>query len=320
MGLGRTLAHRFLDAAKFCSGQMRSRTATAQCSVFRRPIVQAAVPPDRMPLLVDGDVFTRISGIDSGRIWKELFTPLPPSQSRVGERDEAEMGVKRMTSMEEVKKALKASRMEIVRSRLRAISRSSVSYSEFMQICREASSEEQRMELARCLDESGVVIVLGNVVLLRPDQVAKALENAIPLPLASRLDPRREELRELERQKAVIDEKAKAMVRRELWCGLVFFAAQTVGFIRLTFWELSWDVMEPICFYATSSYFLAGYVFFMRTSTELSFEGFFKRRFATKQEQLMKAFKFDARRFDELAGVWSSSCARSKKTTSTMLA
>ncbi|KAF3488868.1 hypothetical protein F2Q69_00057962 [Brassica cretica] len=51
---------------------------------------------------------------------------------------------------------------------------------------------------------------------------------------------------------------------------------QTALFMRLTFWELTWDVMEPICFYVTSIYFMAGYFFSCRTSKEPSFEGFYQ--------------------------------------------
>lgn len=139
-------------------------------------------------------------------------------------------------------------------------------------------------------------------------QVAKVIERAIPLSLSppdgqEEREENEEELRKLEQQKAAIDKLAEAKTRNELWCGLAFLAAQTAGFMRLTFWELSWDVMEPICFYVTSFYFMAGYVFFMRTSTDPSFEGYFKRRFATKQQQLMEARKFDLCRFNDLKRV-----------------
>lgn len=104
----------------------------------------------------------------------------------------------------------------------------------------------------------------------------------------------------MEKKKAEIDRKAVAQVRRELWCGLGFLVMQTVGFMRLTFWELSWDVMEPICFYVTSIQVMAGYFFFLRTSKDPSFEGFFESRFAATQKRLMKLYNFDLDRFNEL--------------------
>ena len=127
------------------------------------------------------------------------------------------------------------------------------------------------------------------------------MERVIPKPvLISEDDPRGHELREMEKKKMEIDREAEAGVRRELWGGLAYLMIQTAAFMRLTFWELSWDVMEPICFYVTSFYFMAGYAFFLRTSRDPSFEGFFESRFAAKQRRLMRLENFDVARFLEL--------------------
>uniref|UniRef100_M8BCH2 Calcium uniporter protein C-terminal domain-containing protein n=1 Tax=Aegilops tauschii TaxID=37682 RepID=M8BCH2_AEGTA len=126
--------------------------------------------------------------------------------------------------------------------------------------------------------------------------VVKAIEKAIPIPRGLSVaenHPAREELKAMEAQKVDIDRMATLQVRRELWGGLAALALQTAGFMRLTFWELSWDVMEPICFFVTSTYFMAGYAFFLRTKREPSFEGFFQSRFVVKQKRLMKARDFD---------------------------
>ncbi|KAJ0967084.1 hypothetical protein J5N97_024001 [Dioscorea zingiberensis] len=252
----------------------------------RRPIFQAAVPPDRW--LPTGDrLIERIRGLNRDRIRFDCLAPPPMS---------AEEEAKGRVSLEEVKKVLRASQMEAVRARLREIPSSSIPHSDFLDICCEASGSQQGIGIAKALDESGAVIVLGNVVFLRPDQVVKAIESVVK-PSGRE---RHEELEEMEQKKAEIDTKAEALVRRELWCGLGLLLLQTGGFMRLTFWELSWDVMEPICFFVTSFYFMAGYAFFLRTSRDPSFEGFFESRFAAKQKRLMRARGFDAQRFDEL--------------------
>lgn len=157
-----------------------------------------------------------------------------------------------------------------------------------------------------CPKEGGGGLVLPRHFLflsfsLVSDQVTKSIEGLLPLPkIHNPNDPRRIELKELEAVKAVIDAKAHSLVRRELWAGLGYLILQTAGFMRLTFWELSWDVMEPICFYVTSIYFMAGYAFFLRTSKEPSFEGFYQSRFEAKQKKLMNLNEFDVERFDEL--------------------
>lgn len=131
-------------------------------------------------------------------------------------------------------------------------------------------------------------------------QVAKAIQELIPVPEAKLNDPRRKELEDMENQKTEIGKKAESLVRKELWGGLGFLVLQTAGFMRLTFWELSWDVMEPICFYVTSAYFMAGYAFFLRTSIEPSFEGFYRSRLIAKQKKLTKLHNFDIERYNQL--------------------
>ncbi|WZZ76869.1 hypothetical protein YC2023_088239 [Brassica napus] len=99
-----------------------------------------------------------------------------------------------------------------------------------------------------------------------PDfQVTKSIEGLLPLPqIRNPNDPRRKELKELEAINKVIDQKSHSLVRRELQAGHGYMILQTALFMRLTFWELTWDVMEPICFYVTSIYFMAGYSFFLQ--------------------------------------------------------
>ncbi|KAM0949447.1 putative MCU family protein [Dioscorea sansibarensis] len=131
----------------------------------RRPIFQAAVPPDRW--IPTGDrLIERIRGLNQDRIRLDCLAP-PPTAAEAEEKEEEVRG---RVSMEEVKKVLRASQMETVRARLGEIPRSSIAYSEFLEICCQESGSQHGMGIARALDESGAVIVLGNVVFLRPDQ------------------------------------------------------------------------------------------------------------------------------------------------------
>jgi len=82
-------------------------------------------------------------------------------------------------------------------------------------------------------------------------QIERAFEKIMPTPLATKSHPYKEELERLEKEKEEIDQKAQSHVMTELRVGLGFFGLQTVGLMRLTFWKVSWDVMEPICFFLT---------------------------------------------------------------------
>ncbi|XP_062213513.1 calcium uniporter protein 2, mitochondrial-like [Phragmites australis] len=274
---------------------LRPRPATVGYSTASVPL-----PAHCFPALPVGDqLFYRL----------QLDGLMPPVSTIT--RPPEEMGV----TVEQPRKVAKAAEMEVARTRLRSNAQSVVSGSEFAALCVDiAGGVEGGGRLARALDESGVVIVLGDAVFLRPDMVARAIGSILRArQVAPRAgdehEARKRELEAMEARKAVIDAEAGAQVRRELWCGLGILAAQTLGFMRLTFWELSWDVMEPVCFYVTSLYFMSGYAFFMRTATEPSFEGFFRSRFASRQRRLMRARRFDVDRYKALREGEGSCCA-----------
>ncbi|KAL8172001.1 hypothetical protein V2J09_023805 [Rumex salicifolius] len=214
-------------------------------------------------------------------------------------------GTTKTTTIENARRILRLAQVETVKERLRSEEKSTVAYAEFVRICVDACrSETQGVEIAKLLDESANVVVWGSVVFLHPQQLAKSMETLLWQAVGLPNDPRKKELEEMEKQKAQIDAKAQLLVRRELYCGLGLMLAQTVGFMRLTFWELSWDVMEPICFFVTSLYCAVGYGFFLRTSTEPSYEGYFKRRFMVKQAKLMREGGFDLDKYERLCEVF----------------
>jgi len=131
-------------------------------------------------------------------------------------------------------------------------------------------------------------------------QVVDLVRRAVPLSLTADDDPRKEELRKLQAKKIEIDMLAHKQVRRILWCGLGF-GVFTVGlFFRLTFWEFSWDVMEPITYFTTSTGLVIGYAYFLFTSRDPSYQDLMKRLFYSRQRILHKNFNFDVDRFNEL--------------------
>lgn len=76
-------------------------------------------------------------------------------------------------TVEEIRKAVRGAQMEAAREKLRETTRSCISYDELVEICEEISgSERSARELARAMDESGAVVILGGVVILRPEMVS----------------------------------------------------------------------------------------------------------------------------------------------------
>ncbi|XP_021301179.1 calcium uniporter protein 2, mitochondrial [Herrania umbratica] len=326
MALKKTLAEKLFNISKISSQALTNCRISS--STVRNQVSQKAGKATTSMAPDPGDSNGKVSGngvfrrfLHKGALFSPAMRKLPLGENLMERLNEMDISKDRIRldglspylaaksavpevgglSVDEVKKLLRVAQLEVVKKRLRETGKTWISYLDFIRICGEGYSDpEQGLQFAKQLDESGSVIVLGNVVVLRPEQVAKAIGGLIPLPGPNPNDPRRKELVELEKQKALIDEKADSLVRRELWLGLAYLVVQTAGFMRLTFWELSWDVMEPICFYVTSVYFMAAYIFFLRTAKEPSFEGFYQSRFSTKQKQLMKAHNFDTERYNEL--------------------
>jgi len=136
---------------------------------FRRflqeqPAFRPAVPPDRFMPLADrirdlgvGVAFPRIN-LDG------LVPPAAPA------RREADLPPASLT-VEEARKVLRATQMEAARARIRASGAGAVPYAEFLRLCCDASGPDAGPSVARALDESGSVIVLGKTVFLRPEMV-----------------------------------------------------------------------------------------------------------------------------------------------------
>ena len=136
--------------------------------------------------------------------------------------------------------------------------------------------------------------------LLSVAQIAELVANVLPLSLLGEDDQRRMELMALTKKKEEIDRKAHKQMRLVLWTGLIGLTAQMMIFFRLTFWELSWDVMEPIAFFATGTGLICGYAYFMITSRDPSYQDFMHRIYHSRQRKLFKKQNFDIQRYKEL--------------------
>jgi hypothetical protein len=126
------------------------------------------------------------------------------------------------------------------------------------------------------------------------------VRRAVPLALAPDNDLRQEEFKQLQEKKEEIDKLAHKQVRRVLWTGLGFFMTQVGLFFRLTFWEFSWDVMEPIAFFTTTAGLLVGYAYFLITSRDPTYQDFMERMFESRRKKLCAKHSFDMVKYMEL--------------------
>ncbi|KAK8444804.1 hypothetical protein SEVIR_9G201400v4 [Setaria viridis] len=134
-----------------------------------QPAFRPAVPPDRFMPLADrirdlgvGFAFPRIN-LDG------LVPPAAPPPAARREADAARELPAASLTVEEARKVLRATQMEAARARIRASGAGAVPYAEFLRLCCDAAGPDAGPSVARALDESGSVIVLGKTVFLRPD-------------------------------------------------------------------------------------------------------------------------------------------------------
>ena len=223
-----------------------------------------------------------------------LFSP--PPQPRRG--PDAEV------TPAEARRLVRLVGVEALKRRLREEGRGEVvGYGELLDACVEAGAARTRGEaevLARAMDDSGVVLLFRDKAYLHPEKVVDLVRRAVPLALAPDNDTRKEEFKQLQEKKEEIDKLAHKQVRRVLWTGLGFFMFQVGIFFRLTFWEFSWDVMEPIAFFTTTSGLLVGYAYFVITSRDPTYQDFMERMFESRRRKLCVKHGFNMEKYLEL--------------------
>jgi hypothetical protein len=165
---------------------LSSPDSSKNSGVFRRFLPRRAVHhsgtakiPEFLSLPVGEKLREKLKGINNitGERFRDLSLSSSPATITGSE-----------FTVEDARKILRASQMEKLKAKLRNIPENSVSYSEFLRICVEScENHEQGVEFAKILDESGNVIVLGNVVYLRPEQVYFEFTHFFSRPLITSL-------------------------------------------------------------------------------------------------------------------------------------
>lgn len=130
--------------------------------------------------------------------------------------------------------------------------------------------------------------------------MADLVRKAVPLAWAPEDDPIKDELKRLLEQKEEIDMRAHKEVRRILWTGLGIIVVQVALFFRLTFWEFSWDVMEPITYFTTSTVIVICYAYFLFTSRDPTYQDLMNRLFLSRQRKLISNHGFDVAKLKAL--------------------
>lgn len=179
-------------------------------------------------------------------------------------------------------------------------------------VAKHGVSKGDAAEVAQRLHAAGSIIYVpqARVVYTHPERVVSAVLKALDLSDVSTINEiqlNKEELARLEQEivplqetYAVMQKRAYKYADRVIWTSLAAVLLQYGALARLTFFELSWDIVEPISFYWSFSFTLMGVIFFAATKTEFSYDGIRNMLYARKMRRLIKKTGFEDAKFTEL--------------------
>ncbi|CAH0557461.1 unnamed protein product [Brassicogethes aeneus] len=117
-------------------------------------------------------------------------------------------------------------------------------------------------EVQRLDDVKNLISQLYEALQVREHHMTKEQE------LTTQLETLQQELLPLEEKKAELELVAQRKSNWLSWTGLGLMSVQFGILARLTWWEYSWDIMEPVTYFVTYGTAMAAYAYFVLTKEE----------------------------------------------------
>lgn len=108
------------------------------------------------------------------------------------------------------------------------------------------------------------------------------------------------ELEPLEKTKEAIAEKAKKHTNRMIWFGLGLMGVQAGVLARLTWFDYSWDIVEPISYFVTYIAVIGVYAYFVLTRKEYDYESASDRIFLRNFHKNALKSNLDVEKYNHL--------------------
>ncbi|CAH3168335.1 unnamed protein product [Porites lobata] len=118
--------------------------------------------------------------------------------------------------------------------------------------------------------------------------------------LVQELEKLQLELKPLEDLKTEIDHRSAQRTTAVVWGGLGFMAFQFGLLARLTWWEYSWDIMEPVTYFVGYGTAMAAYAYFVLTRQEFLYPDARDRQFLLFFHKFSKRKSLDVRRYNDI--------------------
>jgi len=118
--------------------------------------------------------------------------------------------------------------------------------------------------------------------------------------LASELELLKKELEPLEAQRSEILRHADERTSTITWVGLGLMSVQFGILARLTWWEYSWDIMEPVTYFVTYGTAIACYAYFVMTRQEFLYQEAKDRQSLVTFHKKASKHRWDVDRYNAL--------------------
>jgi len=184
-----------------------------------------------------------------------------------------------------------------------------ITIDKFAELCKESGCIEKKPEeYVDIMKNAGLVIQIEDYVYLEPQNITRAVINALPGVPPRIYGVSDAELRKLNeeydqmREKVVLAEKKAARRATQLlYGGFIVLIAQLAVFVRFTYVEFSWDVMEPISYFVGLANVIMGYMYFMYTQRDFSFGTWQNQMMQSAMDRQLKTGKFDVTKYEQMA-------------------
>jgi len=190
-------------------------------------------------------------------------------------------------------------------------------FNEYVDICRSHSVDEpEAKNLAASLHASGKFLhythskELSGYVLLKPDELAQSFAKLLDIKGNFTKDfvaKKQQELEALTKEAHAFEQRKSELAQRAarnadmcLFSSLLFLGAQGFAVARLTWWELSWDIMEPVTYMLTFTAVFGGFVYFNYTKRDYTYEGLRDSMIAKRVTKYLKKEGLDPQQYEKV--------------------
>ncbi|KAG8464072.1 hypothetical protein KFE25_000240 [Diacronema lutheri] len=150
-----------------------------------------------------------------------------------------------------------------LRERLASVEPLTIPWAEFVQVCESLEISHTRAHrLADDLQSSGALLHMDRTVCVRPREVLAHMLTPTASTLLSQAGSLADRVDGSRRVESELDARARAVTRRIMVGAGVALTAQFALLFRLTFWDVGWDLIEPVTFFLNAGSTL-GWYFFM---------------------------------------------------------